>query len=439
MIKSTDFPVDFVWGVATSAYQIEGAAFSDGRSASIWDTFCRTPGKVFKGDTGDIACDHYHLWQDDLDLIKSLGVNAYRFSLSWPRIMPEGQGKLSEKGLDFYDRLVDGILERGLSPYATLYHWDLPQFLEDEGGWPRRNTAYLFADYAEAVVKRLGDRVVSYATLNEPWCSSFLGYGIGLHAPGIQDESKYLQAAHHLLLAHGLALPRMRAHAPKAKHGIVLNYEPAYADQASNQALAQRYEDQYFNWFMAPLFNGQYPQELWHYFGNTVPIIKEGDFDIISKPVDFLGINYYTHARVKHDATAWLELGRYQNPGAKHTDMDWEISPHSLYDLLTRLHKTYTLPELYITENGAAFKDVLQQGKVNDTERIAYLEGHLEACAQAIKAGVNLKGYFAWSLLDNFEWAFGYDKRFGIVYVDFDTQERILKESARWYRNFITG
>ncbi len=437
MLKPTDFPKGFIWGVATSAFQIEGASFTDGRSASIWDSFCRTPGKVSKGETGDIACDHYHLWQEDLDLIQSLGVDAYRFSISWPRVLPDGNGKVNEKGLDFYERLVDGILERGLKPYATLYHWDLPQFLEDEGGWPKRDTAYHFADYAEVVVKRLGDRVISYATLNEPWCSSYLGYGIGVHAPGQKDERKYLQAAHHLLLAHGLALPRLRANAPKAQHGIVLNYEPAYADTDSSQYLAQRYEDFYFNWFMAPLFKGNYPKDLWEIFGNNVPEVRAGDLELISSPIDFLGMNYYTHALVKQDKTQWLDIGRWQNPEAQFTDMGWEISPNSLYDLLVKLRKNYNLPDLYITENGAAFKDVLENGSVQDTERIAYLEGHLEAVTKAIQEGMSVKGYFAWSLLDNFEWALGYDKRFGIVYVDFDTQERFLKESAKWYQAFI--
>ena len=435
------FPADFVWGVATSAFQIEGAYEADGRSFSIWDTFCRTPGKVHNGDTGDVACDHYHLWERDLDLIKRLGVNAYRFSVAWPRVVPEGRGAVNEKGLDFYDRLVDGLLARGLKPYCTLYHWDLPQVLEDKGGWVVRDTAYAFADYAEEVVKRLGDRVASYATLNEPWCSAYLGYGNGHHAPGYSDQKMSLAATHHLLLAHGLALPRMRQRAPKAEHGIVLNLAQVYpeTESAEDAAAAERFDMLNNLLYLDPLFKGRYPQELVDNLGALIPEIHEGDLKTIAAPLDFLGENYYTPSFVAFEpASEWPHVRPVEHPDAEKTAMGWEVRPKGLSDMLVRLHDDYKLP-LYVTENGAAYSDPehLSGNEVHDAERRSYYQRHVKAVQEALTQGAEVRGYFAWSLLDNFEWAFGYDKRFGIVHVDFDTQKRTLKDSAKWYREFV--
>ena len=440
-MSEPSFPPNFVWGVATSAFQIEGAVNEDGRSFSIWDTFCRTPGKVYGGDTGDVACDHYHLWERDLDLIKSLGVDAYRFSVAWPRIIPGGVGAVNDKGLDFYDRLVDGLLARGLKPYGTLYHWDLPQVLEDKGGWVNRDTAHAFADYAEVVAKRLGDRVASYATLNEPWCSAYLGYGNGHHAPGYSDPKMSLAATHHLLLAHGLALPRQRQHAPNADHGIVLNLAQVYPEtaQAEDRAAAERFDAVNNLLYLDPLFKGKYPQALMDNLGELMPEIREGDLAIIAAPLDFLGENYYTPTFVAHDPTAkWPHIRPAQHQDAEKTAMGWEVYPKGLSDMLGRLQHDYGVP-LYVTENGAAYQDPdhLSSTEIHDAERTDYYQRHLEAVHDALAQGADVRGYFAWSLLDNFEWAFGYDKRFGIVHVDFETQTRTLKDSAKWYREFV--
>lgn len=431
------YPATFVWGVATAAFQIEGATREDGRGPSIWDTFCATPGKVENGDTGEIACDHYHLWENDLELIQGLGVSAYRFSLSWPRILPEGTGRVNSKGLDFYDRLVDGMLARGLEPYATLYHWDLPQALQDRGGWGERDTAYAFAHYAELVAKRLGDRVSAYATMNEPWCISLLSHFIGEHAPGAKDLPLALQAAHHVLLAHGLAQPALRAQASGADQGIVLNFTPSYpaSDTPEDIAAATRFDGSFNRWFSDPLFKGSYPEDLWNYYGAAVPRVEPDDLKIISAPLDFLGVNYYTRAVVAHDPDGWL--GQRSVPvEAEHTDMGWEVFPEGLSDLLRRLARDYDVP-MYVTENGAAHPDVLSDGTVQDDARVRYLEGHLHAVQTALANGVDVRGYFAWSLMDNFEWAKGYSKRFGLVYVDYETQTRTLKESAHWYQSFV--
>ena len=435
------FPPDFVFGVATSAFQIEGAFDEDERSFSIWDTFCRTPGKVHHGSTGDVACNHYHLWERDLELVKNLGVNAYRFSVAWPRVVPGGAGPVNEKGLDFYDRLVDGLLARGLKPYCTLYHWDLPQVLEDRGGWVVRDTAYAFADYAEVVTKRLGDRVASYATLNEPWCSAYLGYGNGHHAPGYCDRKMSLAATHHLLLAHGLALPRMRRHAPGAEHGIVLNLAQIYPEtnSAEDQAAAERFDTLNNLLYLDPLFGARYPQAIIDNLGALMPEIYEGDLQTIAAPLDFLGENYYTPTFVAHDpAGEWPRVRWVDHPDAEKTAMGWEVFPKGLSDMLTRLYNDYRLP-LYVSENGAAYDDPdhVSGNQVHDSERTSYYQGHLNAVQHALTRGADVRGYFAWSLMDNFEWAFGYDKRFGIVHVDFETQRRTLKGSAEWYRDFV--
>ncbi|QGZ59000.1 GH1 family beta-glucosidase [Paraburkholderia acidiphila] len=430
------FKEDFVWGVATSSYQIEGAAREDGRGESIWDTFCRVPGKVVKGESGDVACDHYHRFEEDLDLMAQMGVNAYRFSIAWPRVQPDGRGAYNEKGLAFYERLVDGLLKRGIQPFATLYHWDLPQALQTEqNGWESRDTAYRFADYARKIGSVLGDRVASIATHNEPWCTAWLGNATGYFAPGNADLKKAAHVAHHLLLSHGLAVQAMRADGVKAPLGIVLNQSPAHGatDTPEDVAAASLEYAKFVRWYMDPIFKGEYPAEALNWYGANGPqeVIREGDFDIIGTPLDFLGINYYT--RIFASAS-----GDKRPPGVHgFTDMDWEVYPEGLTELLTNLNAEYKLPPIFITENGCAAKDVLENGRVQDTDRIRFLDLHLAALSDAAQQGVDVAGYFAWSMLDNFEWACGYDKRFGMVYVDYETQKRTLKDSAHWYSEVI--
>jgi beta-glucosidase len=433
------FPPDFTWGVATSSYQIEGAVHEDGRGPSIWDTFCATPGKIANGDTGDVACDHYHRWEHDLDLMQSLGVGAYRFSVAWPRIFPEGTGRLEERGLDFYERLVDGLLARGIEPHVTLYHWDLPQALQDAGGWPERRIVDAFVAYADAVTRRLGERVVSYATLNEPWCSAFLGYDKGEHAPGLTDRASGLQAAHHLLVAHGAALDVMRANAPASRHGIVLNVIPAYPASGSDEdTLAARHFDGFFNrWYLDPIFEGAYPSDMWDAYGALAPSVAEGDMALVSKPIDFLGVNYYNRMVVAHEPDAPGLALRTVEADAERTGMGWGVYPRGLTDLLVRIDRDYALPPIYVTENGAAYPDKMVDGAVRDADRVHFFARHIEALQAALQQGVDVRGYFAWSLLDNFEWAHGYGQRFGLVHVDFETQVRVPKQSARWYADLI--
>ena len=420
---------NFVWGVATSAYQIEGGANAGGRGPSIWDTFAHTPGKTRNGDHGDIACDHFHRWPQDLELIRSLEVDAYRFSVAWPRVQATGAGPWNAQGLDFYDRLVDRLLSRGLQPHLTLYHWDLPQALQETGGWANRDTAFRFATYAEAVARRLGDRVASIATHNEPWCTAVLGHQTGQFAPGFRDEAMAVQVSHHLLLSHGLAMQAMRAAGVQAPLGIVLNHSsasPASNDPA-DVALASKLYAGFVRWYMDPLFLGHYPQDP----GLTIyPDVRTGDMELIRAPMDFLGVNYYMRL--------WASASNVPAPmpmGA--TDMGWEIYPDGLRQLLTDLHRDYRLPPIYITENGMAEADRLQDGKVHDPRRIEFVRTHLEAIAQARDAGVDIRGYFYWSLLDNYEWDSGYTKRFGLVHVDYETQLRTPKDSAYWYRDLI--
>lgn len=433
-ITRKDFPDQFVFGVATSSFQIEGATREDGRGPSIWDTFCREPGRILDGTNGDVACDHYHRWREDLDLIKNLGADAYRFSIAWPRIQPEGRGAVNAAGLDFYERLVDGMLERGLKPYATLYHWDLPQTLQDMGGWANRDTAHRFAEYARLVAERLGDRVTSYATLNEPWCSSILSYQIGEHAPGLRNRKLALAAAHHLLLGHGEALSAMRDAVRGAELGIVLNLQPTYpASEKPEDVAAARFADGTFNrWFLDPLLKGEYPADIWEAYGADVPEVQPGDLACIARPLDFLGVNYYS--RGVNSAN-----GSVRPPDSTYTHMGWEVYPQGLTDLLVRLKEDYAVPPLLVTENGAAYPDELAGDRVHDPERVRYFESHLEAVAQAVRRGVDMRGYFAWSLLDNFEWAWGYSRRFGLVYVDYTSQRRVLKDSALWYQGLLTG
>lgn len=430
------FPKDFIWGVATASYQIEGAVQEGGRGESIWDRFSKTPGKVLKGDTGDVACNHYHLYKEDVDLIKGLGVDSYRFSIAWPRIFPEGGGKLNQQGLDFYRRLVDELLKQGIKPAATLYHWDLPQVLEDQGGWMNRDTAFRFRDYAATIFAGLGDVIDSWITLNEPWCSAFLGYGNGHHAPGKQEGAQHVKATHHLLYAHGLALEAYRNLNLPAEIGITLNLSPQYpASDRKEDLKACRAADGFQNrWYLDPIFKGEYPTDLAELLEIVTPVVEPGDLALISAPVDFLGINFYSRSIVGVDSAG--QPTSFSGDGPR-TAMDWEVYPEGLYDLLVRVHKDYGPIPLYITENGAAFDDVLQAGRVHDPERLDYLEKHFAQAARAISAGVPLQGFYVWSLLDNFEWAFGYERRFGLIYVDFATQERIMKNSALWYKDFL--
>ena len=407
------FPEGFVWGSATASFQIEGGIESRGRC--IWDDFCRWPGKVLHGDTGDIANDHIHLYQQDVKLMADLGLSSYRFSVSWPRIMPEGVGQVSEQGLDFYDELVDELLSAGISPAVTLYHWDLPSALQRIGGWTARDTAYRFADYAAVVADRLGDRVKSWITHNEPWVVAFLGNELGVHAPGWQDLAQALQVAHHLLLSHGLTVPLLRERGDKdTQVGITLNFTPGYAasDKPEDVAALKRYDGYSHRWFTDPVFNGHYPVDMWQEYGYITPRIAPGDLQIIQAPLDFLGVNYYTRALIEAGDEAPLRYHTLR-PEGEYTAMDWEVYPQALTDLLVRLDRDYDIPAMYITENGCAYEDVLQpDGTVHDAERIAYLQQHLGACLDAIDQGVPLKGYYVWSLMDNFEWAFGYDRRF---------------------------
>ncbi|MEM6431686.1 MAG: GH1 family beta-glucosidase [Deinococcota bacterium] len=440
-----NFPETFEWGTATAAYQIEGAATEDGRGASIWDTFSATPGKVFQGHTGAVACDHYHRWQTDLDLLSDLGVTAYRFSTAWPRILPRGYGTVNSKGLDFYDQLIDGLLARNIKPFVTLYHWDLPQVLEDRGGWRNPDISEIFCEYAHAVAERLAGRAFAYATMNEPWCIASLGHELGEHAPGLQDRQAALTAAHNVLLAHGKALPVLREHAPSSQLGIVLNLMPSYpASDSDDDIAAARAFDGWFNrWYLDPLLTGEYPQDAWQSYGNDVPDVASQDAAIISKPLDFLGVNYYTRALVRYNPQAAFPFAHALAPDdpardpADYTDMGWEVYPDGLYDLLTDLAKRDNLPPLYITENGAAYPDELRADAVEDSARVAYYDQHLAALANALADGVDVRGYFAWSLMDNFEWAHGYSKRFGLYYVDYDTQVRLPKDSATWYQALI--
>ena len=442
------FPPDFLWGAATSAYQIEGAVHEDGRAPSIWDRFAATPGATYQGQTGEVTADHYHRMEEDVALMAELNLNAYRFSLSWPRILPQGTGAVNERGLDFYDRLVDTLLAKGIQPLATLYHWDLPIALQDRGGWLVRDTAYAFADYAEVVARRLGDRVQWWITLNEPWCIAYLGYALGIHAPGLQDKQLAVGAGHHVLLAHGLAVPRLRAHlTPQAQVGIAPDFYPVYAaDDRPETLLAVKRADAFRNrWFLDPIMRGHYPENLFSDMGVTPPPIQENDFSIISTPIDFLGVNYYSRmlVRSRTDTTS-VPADSYEAvdrvPGASYTEMGWEIFPDGLANILTRIHREYAPKAMIVTESGAAFDDQRDSnGDIHDQQRIDYLREHIQTVAQVIRQGVPIKGYIVWSFLDNFEWSEGYRKRFGLVYVDYATQRRIVKDSGRWYANFVAS
>jgi beta-glucosidase len=442
------FPDTFLWGAATSAYQIEGGVGEGGRGESIWDRFAATPGRILDGSHAGIACDHYHRWREDVDLLRWLGVGAYRFSVAWPRVMPEGGGAVNEPGLDFYDALVDALIGAGIRPFITLYHWDLPQAVQDRGGWGARDTADEFAAYAAAVAGRLGDRVRHWITHNEPWVVATGGHEDGVHAPGHRDPGEALRVAHHILLSHGRAVEAVRETVPGAEVGITLNLAPiwpASSGEADRDA-ARRQDGSLNRWYLDPLFRGRYPEDAiadrvrrGHLAGPELPFVEAGDLKTIAAPADFLGVNYYSRWMVRAgDDGEPVVIPAV--PEEELTDMAWEVFPQGLYDLLIRLHREYGPPPIYITENGAAYADGPDDaGRIRDTRRIAYLRDHLAAARRAILDGVPLRGYFAWSLLDNFEWTRGYEKRFGLYWVDYATQRRVPKDSAFWYRDVVAA
>jgi beta-glucosidase len=433
------FPEGFIWGAATSSYQIEGDWEADGKGESIWDRFCHTPGKIDNGDVGDVSASHYSYWRDDIQLMKEIGLQAYRFSISWPRILPDGTGEVNQKGLDFYSQLIDGLLEAGITPFATLYHWDLPQALQRQGGWPERKIVDAFVNYTDIVTSALGDRVNNWMTFNEPWVSAWLGYYDGQHAPGHQDQDEMLHAAHHLLLSHGRSLPVIRQNVPDAEAGIVLNLYPMYAASASESdlKLARLWDGLQNRWYLDPLTGRGYPVDIVEHFQEDLNFVHEGDMKDISAPVDFLGLNYYKRG-LHRDTSVEENYPQTHVRADWSTEMGWEVTPNEFYDLMIRVQYDYKFPKLYITENGAAFIDeVGEDGSIHDEQRKEYLKLHFIQAAKAIQAGVNLAGYFVWSLMDNFEWARGYRMRFGIIHVDFENLKRRLKDSAIWYSDVI--
>ena len=438
------FPNNFVWGAASSAYQVEGAVHEDGRGESIWDRFAHTPEKTYNGDTGDVACDHYHRYAADVDLIGGLGLQAYRFSIAWPRILPQGRGKVNPAGLDFYDRLTDALLAADVTPYAFLYHWDLPQALEDQDGWLNRDITDAFAEYTDVVSRHLGDRVKHWGTFNEPLCVSLLGYYYGAHAPGHRDDTfrEANTALHHVCVAHGKAVPILRANIPDARVGVAINLYPIYpATQAPEDIAAAKRFDRFHNdWFSLPMLKGEYPADLVEMFGPSAPPVQDGDMQMICPALDYVGLNYYSRLVAAHDPESNdpLQVKIVHVPSAQYTVMDWEIYEDGLYDVLKKMQNEYTPIDIMITENGCAMPDeVSADGKVHDAGRVDYLHKHIAALHRAIQDGVPVAGYFVWSLMDNFEWAQGYSKRFGIVYVDYETQARIPKDSYAFYRNVI--
>lgn len=436
------FPDGFIWGAATAAYQIEGAAREDGRGSSIWDAFSQTPGKVRNGDTGTIACDHYHRWPDDIGLMRDITLPHYRFSLAWPRILPDGTGRVEQKGLDFYDRLIEGLLERGIEPWVTIHHWDLPSALYDKGGWVGRDTCDAFAEFTDLVTRRYGDRVQRWITINEPWCIAFLGYALGIHAPGHRNLKETLQVAHHVLLAHGLAMPVIRANAPGAEAGIGLNPAPIYPAGDSQEDLdaATRMDGIRNRIWLDPLAGGGYPEDIVDLFGANWPEVGASDLNAIAAPADFIGVNFYNPDYVEASNDAPFYARGVQPPNLPRTDMGWIIEPPALTDIVTRIHTDYgdVWKKQYIFENGAAYDDFLVDGQVDDRKRTRYIHDHLAALHKAIDAGVPVEGYFVWSLMDNFEWAEGYTRRFGMIYVDYETQERVIKRSGRWYAEVVS-
>src|SRR3954471_12497673 len=445
------FPDGFVWGAATASYQIEGAVHEDGRGPSIWDTFSREPGRVFAGHTGDVACDHYHRYREDVALMADLGLASYRFSIAWPRIQPDGTGPVNVKGLDFYDRLTDELLGKGIDPVATLYHWDLPQTLEDLGGWANRLTAEAFAEYAQIMYAKLGDRVDTWTTLNEPWCSAYLGYASGRHAPGRQEPAAAFAAVHHLLLGHGMAARALRSAGARTV-SITLNPSvtfPVDPESTADREAVRIIDGLSNRMFLDPLLKGQYPADMLAHMARFTDLsyLQDGDLAMIHAPTDVLGITFYQPSSVSAKPGTPASPDQpgsegiaYRAPDGPVTDMNWLIEPSGLTRLLKRIHDDYDGIPMLITENGAAYPEgPAEDGAVHDARRIEYLDGHLRACHDALAAGVDLRGYFVWSLMDNFEWAEGYAKRFGIVHVDYTTQKRVLKDSAKWYRKVISA
>lgn len=442
-MANINFPSNFLWGAATASYQIEGAVNSDGRGASIWDTFSHIPGKIDNNDTGDVACDHYNRYISDIEHMKALGLQSYRTSIAWSRIFPEGKGQINQAGLDFYDRLTDKLLEASIKPIYTLFHWDLPQKLQDLGGFNNRDLIYYFRDYAQLMFEKLGDRVHLWITHNEPAVHSYNGHIWGDHAPGIQNWKTGIQVSHHLLLSHALAVEAFRQSGKSGDIGITLNltyFEPA-SDTPADQAATIKQDGFGNRWFLDPLFRGAYPADILALYENhkIAPDVMADDLARIKNSLDFLGINYYFRFAVSHQEDAGLLKTYARAVNGPFTAMGWEIHPQGLYHFLTRIKSEYANIPIYITENGAAFDDVLVNNTVQDDRRIDYLEKHFAVTAQAIADGVDVRGYYVWSLLDNFEWAFGYNKRFGIIYVDYETQQRYWKQSAYWYRDFIAA
>jgi beta-glucosidase len=447
MTETHPFPKDFLWGVATASYQIEGGAREDGRGESIWDVFSHTPGKVKNGDTGDVADDHYHLWRQDVALMKSLGVKAYRFSVAWPRIFPTGTGQLNEAGLAFYDNLVDELLKAGIQPLITLYHWDLPAALP--GGWLERGTAHAFAAYTDVVTRCLGDRVKYWVTLNEPFCSAFLGYGYGWHAPGETNREHALRAAHHLHLAHGLGVQAIRANVKAASVGIVGDPTLIYphSKSAADQKACRFYDGMMNRWFLDPVFGKGYPQDMCEDFARmgirseSPDYIQPGDMETIAAPMDMLGVNYYTRSVIgalpgisRHPD----RIRHYKPRGKEYTTVNWEVFPQGIFELLQQLNERYHPKSLFIAENGAAYDyGPDETGRVHDTKRVEYMRSHIAQISRAIRAGLPVNAYFAWSLMDNFEWAHGYSQRFGIVHVDYETRVRTVKDSGLFYKEVI--
>ncbi len=435
MTTSMIFPNDFVWGAATAAHQIEGAWNQDDKGESIWNRFDHTPGKIFNGETGDVACDHYHRYRDDVALMKNLGLRGYRFSTAWTRVFPNGRGAINQAGLDFYDRLVDELLAANIQPFLTLYHWDLPQALFEIGGWGNRDVCNYFADYTALMVKRLGDRVQNWTTFNEPYVVAFLGHQLGIHAPGLQDDLLTFKVTHNLLVAHAQATQVIRAIAPRANVGIVLDFTPIEPlhDTDTNRAVAENIWQKNGALFADPLFRAHYPlavQDSIEQLGDT---IRPGDLGMMAQKLDYVGVNFYRRHVVDEQSNV------IHVPGSEYTEMDWEVHAPAFTSLLTRLNRDYRLPPIYITENGAAFPDEISaDGHVHDPRRINYLREHIAAIGEAMRQGVDVRGYFVWSLLDNFEWAYGFSKRFGIVYTNYTTQKRIIKDSGKWYAQLIT-
>lgn len=429
-------PHDFQWGAATSAAQIEGAYTTDGKGLTIWDRFCEEPGRINDASDIRIACDHYHLYKEDIGLMQGLGLDAYRFSVAWARVQPDGKGEWNEAGFAFYERLLDSLQKAGIRPHVTLYHWDLPLALqEDFGGWESRKIVPLFAKYAAEVARRFGDRVASIATLNEPWCVATLGYEVAQFAPGKKDRAMAMQVSHHLMMAHGAAVKAMRE-VSKVSLGVVLNHTPAYAaEPLEADRQAARIDDGLnVRWYMDPIFRGQYPADVIHHLGADAPKMEAADLSLICQPLDFLGINFYTRSFISTQQPPKPAPGKQG-----FTDMGWEIYPEALTQHLVRISREYSPPPIFITENGMANADSLVGGEIKDVERVKYVNDHVAAVARAVSLGVNVRGYFYWSLLDNFEWNSGYTKRFGIFYVDYATQKRVAKDSALWYRDFIAA